>query len=67
MQINALSRKTRMRYTGEAVEKGRLALASTTFYDHAALKAWFPSCGRDCIWEERSGPFAIFLLRRSGR
>ncbi len=56
-----------MRYTGEAVERPSLDLASTTFYDPAALKAWFPSCGLDCLWEERSGPLAVFLLKRSGR
>jgi len=54
-----------MRYTGEAVERPNLDLASTTFYDHAALKAWFPSRGLDCIWGERSGPLAVFLLKSS--
>ena len=65
--ICCINLKTRMRFTGEPVERSRLDLATTTFYDPAALKEWFPSCGLDCLREERSGPFALFLLKRSAR
>jgi len=57
--------RTKMRFTGETIERATLDLASTTFYNYADLKEWFPSCGFQCVWEKQEGAIAIFLLQRS--
>ena len=54
-----------MRFTGEAVERDQLDLASTTFYNQADLKKWFPIAGFQCVWEKQEGCIALFLLKRS--
>jgi len=57
--------RTRMRFSGEAVNRERLNLASTTFYDCTNLKKWFPTAGFQCVWETQEGCVALFLLRPS--
>jgi len=56
--------RTRMRFSGEPVNRKRLNLACTTFYDCANLKKWFPTVGFRCIWEHQENCIALFLLKR---
>jgi hypothetical protein len=57
--------RTRMRFTGEAVERSSLDLASTTFYSYSDLREFFPDAGFQCVWEKQEEGIALFLLKRS--
>jgi hypothetical protein len=55
---------TRMRLTGESVERDRLDLAVTTMYNHPDLLSWFGSSGFSTLWHRDIGGMAVFLLKR---
>jgi hypothetical protein len=63
--IQCTGLQTRMRVTGEAVERARLDLASTTLYDFDSLLAWFPSLRLEPRWSRQGPTMGLFLLSRS--
>ncbi len=56
---------TRMRLTGEPVQRDRLDLAVTTMYHYPDLVLWFGSGGFSTVWHEDVSGTAMFLLRRN--
>lgn len=56
--------QTRMRFTDEIVQRDRLDLACTTFYDYGKLLDWFPTVGFQPIWQCSNGSIGLFLLER---
>lgn len=57
--------RTKMRYTGETIERSILDLASTTFYRYSDLREWFIAHNFQCVWEKQAGSIALFLLKPS--
>jgi len=57
--------RTRMRFNNELIERDRLDLATTTFYNCEDLREWFSVAGFDCVWQNQEGSIALFLLKRS--
>ncbi len=58
--------RTKMRFTGEPVERAHLDLATTTFYSYTDLRRWLPDAGFNCIWDQQEDRVGLFLLTRSG-
>jgi hypothetical protein len=56
--------RTRMRLTGELVERNRLELAATTLYSYPELLKWFPTAGFQVVWHKNTGSIGLFLLRK---
>jgi hypothetical protein len=55
---------TRMRFTGEAIERDGLDLAATTFYSFDHLRDWFTASDFDVQWCLHSDGMGFFLLRK---
>ncbi len=56
--------RTKMRFADETVQKDRLDLACTTFYEYGHLLDWFATIGFHPVWQCRSGLIGLFLLMR---
>jgi hypothetical protein len=55
---------TRMRLTGQPIDRAHVPLAATTRYEFDQLATWFSTVGLEVRWKKNLGPLGVFLLRR---
>jgi len=54
---------TAMRLTGERIQRDRVDLAVSTFYDYQDLTCWFAVRGFRVLWRRNVGKIGFFLLK----